>query len=125
MNNSLPKISIVVVSFTLLCFPLSLTWSQPVPFGSDEPPVQFTSEELRLLQENDPVVKILPPVSAKPLPPQQELPPGIIVVPAYCPKGYDEIPNGAELYKVEPVQIPGEKFPTPLYVCREIGPIAK
>lgn len=69
------------------------------------------------------VQRVPPPQPPHPFAPQpptleMELPPGVRVFPSYCPHGYEEIPNGAELYNVRPGVIVGFKTAKPV-VCRD------
>jgi hypothetical protein len=128
MNGIVSETIGTAVTFTLLCSS-PVVWGQSRPFSvrPATPPIQTTPDVPAV--EEDPVVQRgTPPTPDKslslPKVSEVDLPPGIIVSPAYCPQGYEEIPNGAELYQVKPVEIPGFN-PTPLHVCREIEPTAK
>jgi len=146
MKNVLLKTILAAVGLTLWWFP-SFVWSQSVPLGpkvSSTYPIAEQLPEKRSLVERIPsssnkpipplpdegglVGRLPPPLPEKPLPPQRELPPGIVVVPSYCPKGFEEIPNGLELYKVEPELIPwpgSPPQPAHLVVCRQVETATK
>lgn len=118
------KTLVLGVSFIILSSPASPVWSQAVPrsHNSGEPSFYPIPEDV---PDEGGLIGRVPPQPEKPRKPQRELPPGIIVRPGYCPKGFEEIPNGLALYNIEPIKLPGNNLPTPMYVCRQIGPIAE
>jgi hypothetical protein len=124
MKTVLLKTALAAISFIMLSSSFSLAWSQSHPFSvrPKVPPIQRVPGTPT--EEQDPLVQQLPPLQPynpfAPQPPtfEMELPPGVRVFPNYCPHGYEEIPNGAELYNVRPGVIVGFKTAKPV-VCRD------